>query len=38
MKDQTAKARAAGTGVQSSIAAVVQQTNYVRGMLPAKPQ
>jgi hypothetical protein len=38
MKDQTAKARIAGTGVKASIAAVVQQTNYVRGMLPAKPQ
>jgi len=38
MKDQTAKARTAGTGVKASIASVVQQTNYVRGMLPAKPQ
>jgi len=38
MKDQTGKARTAGAGVKSSIAAVVQQTNYVRRMLPAKPQ
>jgi len=38
MKDLTGKARTAGTGVRASIAAVVQQTNLVRGMLPAKPQ
>lgn len=38
MKELTGKARSAGTGVRTSIAAVVQQTNAVRGMLPAKPK
>jgi hypothetical protein len=38
MKELTGKARTAGTGVRDSIFAVVQQTNLVRGMLPAKPK
>jgi hypothetical protein len=38
MKGPAAKARTAGIEVKDSIAAVVQQTNLVRGMLPAKPK
>lgn len=38
MKELTGKARTTGAEVRAGIAAIVQQTNIVRGMLPAKPK